>query len=151
MRWLEAITDSMDMSLSKLQELVKDREAQHAAVREVTDSDMTKRLTINNHNLSLKMVCLHAVSSEKSTREFWGRDDKNKPQQVSLPPSSSLPQVDLTNVTSHLRAGSRQALGAITHTTIWSLCWSPSPDTGGEAETSHHRCVPRLGRAGPRI
>ena len=38
MKWLDGITDSMDMSLSKLQEMVKDREAWHSVVHEVTKS-----------------------------------------------------------------------------------------------------------------
>ena len=70
MRWLVSITDSMDMNLSRLWEMVKDRGACHAAVRGVTNSctQLSVRTTTIYHSVTINAVlCLALLLFEVTT------------------------------------------------------------------------------------
>ena len=64
MRWLDGITDSMDMSLSSLWEMVKDREVWCAAVHVAPESDTTEWLN-NNHFTPGRMAIRETVENRK--------------------------------------------------------------------------------------
>ena len=74
MSWLDSITDAMNMNLGKLREIVRDREAWHAAVHGLTEESDVDWMTKQQQKLWMKQFGSLRWSERRAAPGVWGRD-----------------------------------------------------------------------------